>query len=153
MITCVRERDRKSEERRGEERETDRSRARAQIKMGERKKVCVRILGRSVSIKVPKLRLFRKKVCSEPEWSWQAAPSPAPASSRATTPARTRPRQQHRYLSLEQVTNIQAWLTQLPKPGDVSQLDLVEEYLADLTADLSVVTASPPSQSIHTDIF
>ena len=151
---CERERQEiREEERRGEERETDRSRARAHIKMGERKKVCVRILGRSVSIKVPKLRLFRKKVCSEPEWSWQAAPSPAPASSRATTPARTRPRQQHRYLSLEQVTNIQAWLTQLPKPGDVSQLDLVEEYLADLTADLSVVTASPPSQSIHTDIF
>ena len=129
--------------------------------MGERKKVCVRILGRSVSIKVPKLRLFRKKVCSEPEWSWQAAPSPAPASSRATTPARTRPKQpkqQHRYLSLEQVSNIQAWLTQLPKPGDVSQLDLVEEYLADL-ADLSVSSppspASPPRhcQSIHTDIF
>ena len=125
--------------------------------MGERKKVSVRILGRSVSIKVPKLRLFRKKVCSEPEWSWQAAPSPAPANTSSSSPARTRPRQprQHRYLSLEQVSNIQSWLTQLPKPGDVSQLDLVEEYLADL-ADISV--SSPPSpprqcQSIHTDIF
>ena len=123
--------------------------------MGERKKVSVRILGRAVSIKVPKLRLFRKKVCSEPEWSWQAAPSPAPASTSAS-PARPRARaRQHRYLSLEQVSNIQSWLTQLPKPGDVSQLDLVEEYLADL-ADLSV--SSPPSpprhcQSIHTDIF
>ena len=126
--------------------------------MGERKKVSLRILGRSVSIKVPKLRLFRKKVCSEPEWSWQAAPSPAPVTT--SSPARTRPKQprQHRYLSLEQVSNIQSWLTQLPKPGDVSQLDLVEEYLADL-ADLSVSSPpSPPSpprhcQSIHTDIF
>ena len=125
--------------------------------MGERKKVSLRILGRAVSIKVPKLRLFRKKVCSEPEWSWQAAaPTPAPASR--PSPARTRqrqPRQQHRYLSVEQVSNIQAWLTQLPKPGDVSQLDLLEEYLADLS-DLSVSTSpSPPRQcqSIQTDIF
>ena len=122
--------------------------------MGERKKVSVRILGRAVSIKVPKLRLFRKKVCSEPEWSWQAAPSPAPASTSAS-PARPRARvRQHRYLSLEQVSNVQSWLTQLPKPGDVSQLDLVEEYLADLV-DLSESASSPPRhcQSIHTDIF
>ena len=123
--------------------------------MGERKKVSVRLLGRWVSLKVPRLRLFRKKVSSEPEWSWQAAPSPAPASS--ASPARTRARQprQHRYLSLEQVDNIQSWLGQLPKPGDVRQLDLVEEYLADL-GDLSVSSPpSPPrhSQSIHTDIF
>ena len=116
-----------------------------------RKKVTVVILGRSLSIKLPKLRLFRKKVSSEPEWSWQAAPSPAQATS--VSPARTRTRHHHRYLTMEQVTNIQSWLHHLPKPGDVSQLELVEEYLADLE-ELSPPTSQPQHcQSIHTDIF
>ena len=119
--------------------------------MGDRKKVCVKILGRSFAVKVPKVRLFRsKKVSSEPEWRWEAAPSPLPApppSSRVRSRSR-----QHRYLTTDQVTNIHSWLLQLPKPGDISQLELVEDYLADL-ADLSSSSQHQQSQSIHTDIF
>lgn len=119
--------------------------------MGERKKVCVKILGRTFALKVPKLGIFRsKKVTSEPEWSWQAAPSPLPAPPPSTSRSRSRSRE-HRYLTSDQVTNIHSWLLQLPKPGDVSQLELVEDYLADL-ADLSS-QSHQASQSIHTDIF
>ena len=117
--------------------------------MGERRKVCVRILGRSFAVKVPKVRLFRsKKVCSEPEWRWEAAPSPLPAPAPSS---RSRSRQ-HRYLTTDQVTNIHSWLLQLPKPGDISQLELVEDYLEDL-ADLSSYSQHQQSQSIQTDIF
>eukprot|EP00092_Neocalanus_flemingeri_P096441 GFUD01122765.1.p1 GENE.GFUD01122765.1~~GFUD01122765.1.p1 ORF type:complete len:142 (-),score=26.70 GFUD01122765.1:191-616(-) len=107
-----------------------------------RRKISFEILGTKISFKMPKVKFFKKTSSKEPEWYWQSVEVPNYYRNISQKVSAVK-MDKHKFLNIEQVATINAWLQHLPDPEAVELLG--DEELVDMSI------SSTGSTGRHTD--
>ena len=95
-----------------------------------RRKISFAMFGTKISFKMPKVKFFKKGSSKEPEWYWQSVEVPNYYRNIGDKVTGVKI-DKHKFLNIEQVATINAWLQHLPDPEGVTLLG--EEELVDIS--------------------
>ena len=95
-----------------------------------RKKISFAMFGTKISFKMPKVKFLKRASNKEPEWYWQSVevPNYCRNISDKVTGVKI---DKHKFLNIEQVATINAWLEHLPDPEGIQLLG--DEGLVDIS--------------------
>ena len=95
-----------------------------------RKKISFAMFGTKISFKMPKVKFLKRTSNKEPEWYWQSVevPNYCRNISDKVTGVKI---DKHKFLNIEQVATINAWLQHLPDPEGIQLLS--DEGLVDIS--------------------
>ena len=95
-----------------------------------RRKISFAMFGTKISFKMPKVKLFKKGSAKEPEWYWQSVEVPNYYRNIGDKVTGVKI-DKHKFLNIEQVATINAWLQHLPDPEGIQLIG--DEELVDIS--------------------